>query len=87
MVFESWALNETFANLQRNTIAATQNRFFAANQTVGNLLVHGSGAHVHFGVLSNGNAICPYDVFSPSAKLTFAAQFFRVNSTPSWNMP
>ncbi len=87
MTFESWALNETYANLQRNAILATQGQYFTTNQTIGNLLVHGSGAHVHFGVLSNGNAICPYDVLTPSAKVTFAAQFFKVNSTPSWNMP
>jgi hypothetical protein len=87
MVFESWALNETYAKFQASNVTVTQNQFVASNQTVGYLQVFGGGAHVHFGVYTNSNAICPYDVFTPSAKATFATQFFKVNSTPSWNMP
>ncbi|WXG44396.1 MAG: hypothetical protein WED04_10240 [Promethearchaeati archaeon SRVP18_Atabeyarchaeia-1] len=87
IIFESWALNETYGNLEADAVSVVLGQLVVANQTVGNLLVFGNGAHVHFGVLSNSNAICPYNVFTPSAKATFATQFYKVNSTPSWYMP
>jgi hypothetical protein len=87
MGFESWALNETYANLQLAAISVVSGQHVSANQTIGNLLCHGNGCHVHFDVKSSGTWICPYDVFTQSAKATFAQQFYKVNVTSSWNMP
>nr|MDO8098512.1 hypothetical protein [Candidatus Njordarchaeota archaeon] len=86
MIFESWALNETYGRMQLAAISVVSGQYVPANQTIGDLLFHGSGCHLHFGVKSYGETICPYDVFSESAKLTFAAQFFKVNATAGWNM-
>jgi len=86
MAFESWALNETYGALQASAISVIRGQHIAANQTIGSLLVHGQYAHVHFGVRSWGNDVCPYYYFTEPAKASFAFQFARVNITSGWDM-
>ena len=84
IVFESWALNESYGQLQRDAIIVNTGQFVSANQPLGTLLCHGEGAHIHFQVSSNNVQCCPYTYFSASAKAAFAAQFYLVNYTPYW---
>ncbi|MHA1651146.1 MAG: M23 family metallopeptidase [Candidatus Helarchaeota archaeon] len=86
IIFESWALNETYGQMQRDAILVSKGQYVEANQTLGSLLVHGPGAHIHFSVYSNDVGQCPYNYFSPSAKATFEAHFYLVNCTQYWCM-
>jgi len=86
VVFESWALNESYGQVQRDAIIVNTGQYVIANQTLGTLLYHGEGAHIHFQVSFGDAERCPYIYFSPSAQATFAAQFFLVNYTPYWCM-
>ncbi|MHA1232550.1 MAG: hypothetical protein ACTSPQ_18115 [Candidatus Helarchaeota archaeon] len=86
IVFESWALNESYGQKQRDAIIVQNGQYVKANQSLGNLLVHGPGAHIHFGVYYNGNDKCPYNYFSSEAKVIFENIFYRVNYTRYWCM-
>jgi len=86
IAFESWAVNETYGQMQRDAILVNQGQYVEANQSIGSLLVHGSGAHIHFGIYSNNEDKCPYSYFSPSAKAIFEAHFYSVNYTQHWCM-
>lgn len=83
IAFESWALNETYGQYQRDAIIVEVGQILHVNETIGSLLVHGSGAHIHFGLLTYGTAVCPYRYFTPEAKAIFDAVFPHVNSTAS----
>ncbi|WEU40874.1 MAG: M23 family metallopeptidase [Candidatus Odinarchaeum yellowstonii] len=78
IVFESWAENETYGALQFQAIIVRVGQFVAANQTIGNLLCHGSYAHIHFGLYFNEEAVCPYPYFTPSAQSTFQELYMKV---------
>ncbi|MHA1264975.1 MAG: M23 family metallopeptidase [Candidatus Helarchaeota archaeon] len=86
IVFESWALNETYGQLQRDAIIVNLGQYVEENQSIGNLLFHGHGAHIHFGIYDNSVAKCPHSYFTSTAKSAFDAYFFSVNYTPSWCM-
>ncbi|WXG47029.1 MAG: hypothetical protein WED05_10280 [Candidatus Atabeyarchaeum deiterrae] len=86
MAFESWALNETYANLQAGQILVSVGEHVMTNQSIGILQHFGDGSHVHFGVGTWGNYICPYDAFTASARATFVTQFYKVNTTTDWRM-
>ncbi|MHA1836018.1 MAG: hypothetical protein ACTSYQ_03730 [Candidatus Odinarchaeia archaeon] len=79
LIFESWAENETYGQLQRDQIIVNQGDFIEANQTIGTLLIHGKGAHVHFTVRSYDTDVCPYQYFTPEAKATFEELFYEFN--------
>lgn len=83
---ESWALNSTYGALQDQAIIVTAGQYLAANQTIGQLLVHGSHAHIHVSVRSWKTDLCPYYYFSSAAKAIFDVEFYKVNITPSWEM-
>ena len=86
IVFESWALNETYGQLQRDEIVVNVGQYVEANQTLGNLISHGSSTHIHFGIYSNNDDKCPYIYFSTAEKAVFEAQFALVNFSAHWCM-
>ncbi len=71
IAFESWALNETFADIQREAITLKVNQIVAQGEMLGELLYHGDGTHIHFMIRYKGDAVCPYNFFSESAKNLF----------------
>ncbi|MFW9923210.1 MAG: hypothetical protein ACFFDW_08000 [Candidatus Thorarchaeota archaeon] len=75
IAFESWALNETFAEIQREAVPLTINQMVSRGEVLGTLLYHGDGCHIHFMVKYKGIAICPYPLFSPTAKALFDPLF------------
>ncbi len=86
IVFESWAENETYGQLQRDAIPFNTGQYIEANQSLGTLLYHGPGTHIHFSVSSGDTRFCPFTYFSPTAQASFASQFYLVNYTPYWCM-
>ncbi|MFX1296066.1 MAG: hypothetical protein ACFFD2_14605 [Promethearchaeota archaeon] len=88
IAFESWAAyeNESYGILQKDAIIVNEDQYVEANQTLGDLLCHGEGSHIHFMIRKENIDYCPYTYFSPSAKSIFAAQFYLVNYTPYWCM-
>jgi hypothetical protein len=79
--FESWALDESIGQLQRQAIIVEVGQHLLANETIGNLLVHGEYAHVHFQINTYDNAVCPYLYFTPEAKSLFDSVFYKINIT------
>ena len=71
VAFESWALNETYANLQRDVIPLKFGQIIEQGEVLGQLLYHGSGTHIHFGMKESGNNVCAYEFYSIAAKATF----------------
>jgi len=71
IAFESWALNETYGRYQLDAIIVQVGDHVYANQTIGELLHHGSGAHIHFGIIDNSEWVCPYQYFTADAQSTF----------------
>ncbi|WEU40887.1 MAG: peptidoglycan DD-metalloendopeptidase family protein [Candidatus Odinarchaeum yellowstonii] len=71
IAFESWALNETYGRYQLDAIIVKVGDHVAANQTIGELLHHGSGSHIHFGIIDSGEWVCPYQYFTAEAQSTF----------------
>lgn len=69
--FESWAQNETYANLQRDAINATDGQFLQQGDIIGMLLYHGSGTHIDFAVKELDEFTCPYQFFNSEAKDIF----------------
>ncbi|NVM30038.1 MAG: peptidoglycan DD-metalloendopeptidase family protein, partial [Candidatus Helarchaeota archaeon] len=86
IAFESWALNETYGQLQADAIRVNPGQYVEVNQTLGNLLYHGTGAHIHFMISFNNADLCPYTFFTPTSQSIFAAQFALVNYTAHWCM-
>ena len=83
IVFESWATNQSLGQQQADAIVVKQGDKLQQGQVIGNLLSQGTGCHIHFGLLSNNNAVCPYSYFSPQAKAAFDGYFTKYNSTAS----
>lgn len=73
--FESWALNETFGDIQKDAIVVEVNHYVSRGEVLGELLYHGDGTHIHFGVKYKGNDVCPYNYFSNEAKILFDSLF------------
>ena len=71
IAFESWALNETYAEIQRNAVNVKINQMVSQGEVLGELLYHGGGTHIHFMIRYKGEDVCPYNFFSQSAKDTF----------------
>ena len=69
--FESWALNETYADIQRNAINVVEGQIVQRGGILGELLYHGGGTHIHFGMYDLGEAVCAYHYFSGTAKAIF----------------
>ncbi|MHA1148495.1 MAG: hypothetical protein ACTSR8_09640 [Promethearchaeota archaeon] len=85
--FESWATDEENSTLQRDNVNVKVGDKILANQTVGTLLHHGSGCHVHFDIYNvyQGQFKCPYLYFSDAAKAIFDplyAQFGTPSGSP-----
>lgn len=74
---ESWALNETYANLQRDAITVKVGQIISAGDSLGTLLCHGEGTHIHFGLKKSGNDVCPYGYMTPYAQ-SFVDHFFAL---------
>lgn len=77
IAFESWALNESFGNLQRNALEVKVSQKVNQGQVLGQLLCHGDGTHIHFMIRANREDVCPYQFFSASAIAIF---------DPLWNL-
>ena len=71
IAFESWALNESFGDLQRNALNIKVGQKVDQGEVLGQLLYHGDGTHIHFMIKVNGEDACPYQFFSASAKGIF----------------
>ncbi|MHA1338248.1 MAG: hypothetical protein ACTSPW_21335 [Promethearchaeota archaeon] len=82
--FESWATTEANATIQRNNINVEVGDKILTNQTIGTLLHHGSGCHVHFDVFNaeDSQFKCPYSYFSNAAKAIFDPLYVKFG-TPS----
>lgn len=81
MYFESWAANETAGQQQANAIIVKLWDKVDTNQTLGQLLCHGEGCHIHFGGMRGSTALCPYNYWTPGAKAQFDQQFLTRNMT------
>ncbi len=86
LAFESMANNETYGQMQRDSIPFTSGQYIEANQSLGTLLVHEPGATLHISVKSGDTKLCPYTYFSPAAQAAFEAQFWLVNYSSYWCM-
>ncbi|HUT82591.1 MAG TPA: hypothetical protein VMZ29_15450 [Candidatus Bathyarchaeia archaeon] len=75
IAFESWALNETFADIQQEAVPLSLNQKISQGEVLGQLLYHGNGCHIHFMIRHNGVDICPYQLFSATAKAIFDPLF------------
>jgi hypothetical protein len=71
IAFESFAQNETFGNLQLDAIIVDIGQEVIQGQSLGQLLLHRGGAHIHFMLHKNFEPVCPYLYFSSAAKTTF----------------
>ena len=71
IAFESWANNTTFGDIQRNAIVVKVGQIIPRGTNLGELLYHGDGCHIHFMIKKAGQVLCPYPLFSPSAKVLF----------------
>lgn len=69
--FEPWALNETYANIQRDAINFEVGQTVQRGEVLGELLYQGSGTHIHFGMYDLGESVCAYHYFSETAKAIF----------------
>ncbi len=83
VIFESWALTQDQGQLQANAITVKFGDMVATNQSLGQLLCHGDGTHIHFTVRGPSGDVCPYQYWAPTAKSTFDAQFLTLNYTLS----
>ncbi len=83
MYFESWAANETAGQQQANAVLVKAGDRVDAKQTMGQLLYHGEGCHIHFGVIKSNTAVCPYNYWTQGAKVQFDQQFLTRNMTNS----
>jgi hypothetical protein len=70
-LFESTALNETYAAIQREAIQVKFGQVIEPGETIGTLLFFGVNSVIHFGAKESGNDVCAYQFFSSSAKATF----------------
>ena len=82
IAFESWALNETYGQLQLEAINVTVGQRVSANQSLGMILCHGSGAHIHFGLYYNDDYVCPYSYFTAEAKTVFEVLYSVCGNPP-----
>ena len=71
IAFESWALNESFGDIQKEAIAVKVNQIVTKGEVLGQLLYHGDGCHIHFMIRHKGEDVCPYQFFSEDAKTLF----------------
>lgn len=71
IAFESWALNESFGNLQKDALQLKIGQKVQQGEVLGELLYHGSGTHIHYMIRNNRDSICPYQFFSTNAKAIF----------------
>ena len=69
--FEPWALNETYANLQRDAINVVVGETISRGEVLGTLLYQGSGTHIHFGMYDGNDPVCAYHYYSETAKSIF----------------
>jgi len=79
--FESWALNETYANYQADALVAKIGQVLEKGDLIGTLMKYGDSAHVHFGMKENHQDVCPYLFLTASAKATFDQLFAKVGYT------
>lgn len=75
IAFESWALNESYAEIQREAVPLKVNQRIARGEILGQLLYHGDGCHIHFMIRYRGEDMCPYPLFSSTAKAIFDPLF------------
>ena len=69
--FENFATNETAGQEQLDAITVEIGQEIIAGDIIGQLLYLSSGTHIHYMLHNNGQAVCPYEYFSPSVKNTF----------------
>ncbi len=79
IAFESWALNESFGNIQLEAIIVKVNQIIPQGGILGQLLNHGEGCHIHFMIKYKGEPVCPYLLFSEDAKNLFDS-LWAINS-------
>jgi len=77
VIFESWALNETYGNIQRESISVEIGQKISRGEFLGMLLYHGSGTHIHFGMKVSGESVCSYNYLSNDAKALFDSLWLK----------
>lgn len=82
--FESWTIDENQGQLQANEIYVKEGQYVKKGEIIGTLLCHGDAAHIHFGLLYNNEAVCPYNYFNSSAKIIFEYQYSLVGYPNEW---
>jgi hypothetical protein len=83
-VFEPFSTVQTDGQTQLNSISVSAGQSVSQGDLIGKLSMVGSGAHVHFGLLKNGTAICPETYFTPTAESAVLALLHSFH--PTWNM-
>ena len=81
---ESWALNETYGNLQRDALTIKVGQIVKQGDSLGHLLSFGCCAHIHFGMKESGTNVCPYQFMTPYAQSltdSFYAMYGYSNNT------
>nr|MDO8110867.1 hypothetical protein [Candidatus Sigynarchaeota archaeon] len=81
IAFESWATMQPQGQLQADAITVKAGTKIQQDESIGNLVCHGEGCHIHFGLRSSSTDVCPYPYFSAPAKTSFDALFAILNGT------
>lgn len=79
-IFESFAQNETFGNLQREAISVKVGQVLTKGALIGQLLYHSQDSLLHISVIENNEYMCPYLYFDSTSKATFDVIFSQVGS-------
>lgn len=83
-IFETFSTSQADGDAQRADILVANGQAVSQGQLIGRLHAVGSGAHVHFGLLKNGTAICPEPYFTADTRQSVLALVQR--TYPGSNM-
>jgi hypothetical protein len=72
-VFETFSISQADGDAQRGHVLVSNGQTVSQGQVIGRLQAVGSGAHVHFGLLRNGTAICPEPYFTAATRQSVLA--------------
>ena len=82
--FEPFSTVQSDGQTQRDNILVSVGEILSQARIIGNLYTAGSGAHVHFGLIKNGVAVCPEPYFSAAARDSILNLIHKDH--PAWNM-
>lgn len=82
--FETFSTNQSDGQTQLNNIPLSLGRFVSQGDLIGKLLMVGSGAHLHFGLIKNETAICPEPYLTTEARNSLLDMIHHFH--PTWNI-